>query len=202
MRSSALAFAVLASLLAAAPAQAQTKQTKKPASAAAPAAAPAAATRVSGPTMDNQISIWGILGYNYSAGSGYGLGARYQKVVVPQGFLHLTNGIKDELGVEGGVDFLHYSWDFFGYGWTYNEFSVVAGVTWNFWFNDKFAAYPKLDVGFAFGSWSSDFVGDDPSGYGGLIVQGAAGVVYKMDSLYLRAELGSSTLRLGAGFSF
>lgn len=199
MRSS-LAAALLASLFVASPALAQTKTTA-PAKKTTTTAAPAVATTVGGPTMDNQISVWGILGYGYGEGSGYGLGARYQKVVVPQGVLKFTNGMKDEIGIEGGVDYLHYSWGIYGYDWSYNEFSVVVGATWNFWLTPQIAVYPKLDMGFGFGSWSSDFPGSEPSGYGGIFFQGAAGVVYKMDRLMLRAELGSETLRLGVAFS-
>jgi len=198
-------LSLLASLLAvcvAVPAQAQT--TKKPASttSTAPAATPAASTKAESSTMDNNISVWGILGYRYSAGTGWGLGARYQKVVVPEGFLHLTNGIKDELGVEGGIDYTSYSWDFYGYGWTYNEFDILVGVTWNFWLNPKLCVYPKLDLGFGFGSWSSDFTGSNPSGYGGVYFQGAAGIVYKLSRVSLRAEVGSGSLRAGVSFAF
>lgn len=200
-------LSLLASLVAvcvAVPVQAQTT-TMIPASAfdaaAAPAAAPAAST--AGSTMDNNISVWGIVGYRYSAGSGWGLGARYQKVVVPEGFLHLTNGVKDELGVEGGIDYTSYSWDFYGYGWTYNEFDILVGVTWNFWLNPKLCLYPKLDLGFGFGSWSSSAPGiGNPSGYGGIFFQGAAGVVYKLNRISLRAEVGSSSLRAGVSFAF
>jgi hypothetical protein len=209
MRRISLLASLLAAVFVAAPAMAQTKTaapatTKAAAPATTKAAAPAAAaTAASGPTMDNTISVWGILGYQYSAGSGFGLGARYQKVVVPEGFLHLTNGIKDELGIEGGIDYLHYSWDFYGYGWSYNEFNVVAGVTWNFWLNPKLALYPKLDLGFGFGSWSSDLTGDtEPSGYGGIYFAGSAGIVYKLDRLLLRAEVGSGSLRAGVAFGF
>jgi len=183
------------------PAQAQST-TKKTTTSASPAAAPAAASATAGSTMDNNISIWGIVGYRYSAGTGWGLGARYQKVVVPEGFLHLTNGVKDELGVEGGIDYTSYSWDFYGYGWTYNEFDILVGVTWNFWINPKLCLYPKLDLGFGFGSWSSSFTGENPSGYGGVFFQGAAGVVYKLNRVSLRAEVGSSSLRAGVSFAF
>jgi hypothetical protein len=194
MKRFSLVAALLAALVAA-PAQAQTK----------PAAAAPTAVAVGGPTMDNTISVFGILGYRYSAGSGFGLGARYQKVVVPQGFLKLTNGIHDELGIEGGVDYVHYAWDFYGLGgWSYNEFNIVVGATWNFWLNDKLALYPKLDLGFGFGSWSApaDWTYGNPSGYGGVFFAGSAGIVYKMDKLLLRAEVGSGSLRAGVGFHF
>ena len=198
-------LSLLASLLAvcvAVPAQAQTttKKTTTTSSAASPAAAPAASTTANS-TMDNTISVFGLLGYEYSfAGSGFGLGARYQKVVVPAGFLHLTNGVRDELGVEGGVDYVSYSW---GNGWSYNEFSVVVGVTWNFWLNPKLALYPKLDIGYRFGSVSAPVgFATDYYSTGGVLFQGAAGIVYKLDRILLRAEVGSGYLRAGVGFTF
>lgn len=199
-----LAAVLAAALFAAAPAQAQTK--KAAAAPAAKALAPAA------PTMDNQISVWGILGYGFGYDLGYGLGARYQKIVVPadKSVLKLQNGIRDEIGIEGGVDFTHYSYDygFFGdsYNWSYNEFSIVVGGVWNFWLNDKLAVYPKIDLGFGFGSVSVDIPGVDSNDLdtdeGGLIFQGAVGAVYRLDRLNLRAELGNHYLRLGAGFTF
>jgi hypothetical protein len=156
--------------------------------------------------MDNQISIWGIYSYHYSFG-GYGLGARYQKTVLPEGVLK-NAGIRDDIGIEGGIDYVHYSWDYsFGsnYTWTYNEFSVVVGAVWNFWLTPQLAVYPKLDLGVGFGSWST------PSGFGGsvshptsggLLFQGAVGAVYKLDRLALRAEAGTGYLRAGVAFNF
>ena len=202
-----LAAVLAAALFAATPAEAQTKK-----AAAAPAAKAAPDMTLSGPTMDNQISVWGILGYGFGYGTGYGLGARYQKIVIPasQSFLKLQNGIRDEIGIEGGVDFAHYSYDygFLGdaYDWSYNEFSIVVGGVWNFWLNEKLAVYPKIDLGFGFGSVSVDIPGVDSgdldTSEGGLILQGAVGAVYKLDRLNLRAELGNHYLRLGAGFTF
>jgi len=202
-----LAAVLLAALFVSTPAQAQTKK-----AAAAPAAPAASSLQLSGPTMDNQISVWGILGYGFGYDMGYGLGARYQKIVNPasKSFLKLTNGIRDEIGIEGGIDFVHYSYSYgflgSGYDWSYNEFSIVVGGTWNFWLNDKLAVYPKIDLGFGFGSVSVDIPGYDASDLdtneGGLILQGAVGAVYKMDRLNLRAELGNHYLRLGAGFNF
>jgi len=216
---SVLALSLFAALTFAAPAQAQAKKAPvkaapvKAAPAKASAAAPAVSMAVTpGSTMDNQISVWGILGYGFGYDLGYGLGARYQKIVVPanKSFLKLTNGIRDEIGIEGGVDFAHYSYDygFLGdsYGWSYNEFSIVVGGVWNFWLNEKLAVYPKIDLGFGFGSVSVDIPGVDSSDLntdeGGLIFQGAVGAVYKLDRLNLRAELGNHYLRLGAGFAF
>jgi hypothetical protein len=145
--------------------------------------------------MDNNLSIWGIFSFNYSAGSGLGIGARYQKTIVPEGFIRHSR-ITDDLGIEGSLEYRHYSWDF----GSYNEFDIAAGVVWNVWFTDQFAVYPKLGLGVGFGSWSDD-VGDEPDGYGGVYLFGAAGVIYKIDALTLRAELGSNSLQLGVGFT-
>jgi hypothetical protein len=154
--------------------------------------------------MDGQVSVWGIYSYRYSFG-GYGLGARYQKTVLPQGVLN-NPSIREDIGIEGGIDFAHYSWDFgSNYTWSYNEFSIVAGPVWNFWLTPQIAVYPKLDIGFAFGSWT------EPSGWnsayghptsGGVVFQGAVGGVYKLDKFALRLELGSSYVRAGAAMNF
>ena len=149
--------------------------------------------------MDNQVSAWGIYSYRYSWG-GYGLGARYQKTILPQGLLN-NPAIREDIGIEGGLDFVHYSWDGFGYSWTYNEFSLVAGPVWNFWLTPQIAVYPKLDLGVGFGSWS-DNVGYAHPSSGGLFLQGAVGGVYKLDKLALRLELGSAYIRAGAAFNF
>ena len=205
MKKLSLAAVLLAALFVSTPAEAQTKK--------AAAAAPAASSlQLSGPTMDNQVSVWGILGYGFGYDLGYGLGARYQKIVNPadKSFLKLTNGIRDEIGIEGGIDFVHYSYSYgyfgSGYDWSYNEFSIVVGGVWNFWLNDKLAVYPKIDLGFGFGSVSVDIPGVSSSAVdnnaGGLILQGAVGAVYKLERLNLRAELGNHYLRLGAGFTF
>ncbi len=143
--------------------------------------------------MDNVFSAFGLLSYWY-AESGLGVGARYQKTLVPQGVLRLPT-VHDDIGIEGGVDYAHYS--FFGY--SYNEIAVLVGGVWNFWFlDDRLALYPKIDMGYRFGSWASSSLG----GYGGIVLQGSAGVAYRVAPFTLRAEAGSGSLRLGAGFAF
>lgn len=209
MRRLSLAAVLLAALFAATPAQAQTKK-----AATAPATTATATATDGGPTMDNEISAFGLLSYRYGYGTGFGLGARYQKILLPasKSLLKLPNGIRDEIGIEGGIDFAHYSEGTSGFGYTYdvsyNRFDIVVGGVWNFWLNDKIAVYPKLDLGFGFGSAS---VSSNVPGFNSgsvkvnedaLVFQIAAGAVYRMDRLYLRAELGSAMLRLGAGFNF
>jgi hypothetical protein len=150
--------------------------------------------------MHNSISLLLNLGYAYSAGTGLGLSGRYQYTVVPEGFLH-SGSIRDDFGIEAGVDFFHYSWDIAGYSWTYNEFGISASAVWNLWFTKEFAAYPRLGLGFAFGSWSDNTGFGTPGGYGGLFLVGGAGVLYELAPVTLRAEISNNYLGLGAAIS-
>jgi hypothetical protein len=150
--------------------------------------------------MHNSISLLLNLGYAYSAGTGLGVSGRYQYTIVPEGFLH-SSSIHDDFGIEAGVDFFHYSWDILGYSWTYNEVGISASAVWNLWFTKEFAAYPRLGLGFAFGSWSDNTGFGNPGGYGGLFLVGGAGVLYQLSALTLRAEVSNSYLGLGAAIS-
>ncbi len=154
----------------------------------------------SGGSMHNSISLLLNLGYAYSAGTGLGVSGRYQYTIVPEGFLH-SSSIHDDFGVEAGVDFFHYSWDILGYSWTYNEFGISASAVWNLWFTKEFAAYPRLGLGFAFGSWSDNTGFGSPGGYGGLFLVGGAGVLYQLSAVTLRAEVSNNYLGLGAAIS-
>jgi hypothetical protein len=150
--------------------------------------------------LDNTISAFGLFSYWY-ANTGIGVGARYQKTIVPAGVLHLSN-VHDDIGLEGGIDYYHYSFSSIGYDWSYNEAAILVGAVWNFWFlNDRLALYPKIDVGFRFGSWSTNAGVENPGGYGGLVIQGAAGIAYRLNVVTLRAEAGSGSVRLGVGFA-
>lgn len=165
-------------------------------------AAPASAAPGGGATMDRDLTLWGLAGYGYWGDSpGFGLGGRYQVVVAPHGLIH-SRTVKDEIGLEFGIDWVHYSWRYYGYGWTYNEVSPVVGVTWNFWLNDRLALYPKLDLGFRFGSWSSNaYPYGHPHGYGGLAIDGAVGLVFRLDPrIALRVEAGTYAFRFGLAF--
>jgi len=150
--------------------------------------------------MHNSISLLLNLGYAYSAGTGLGVSGRYQYTLVPEGFLH-SSSIHDDFGIEAGVDFFHYSWDFYGVGWSYNEFGISASAVWNLWFTKQFAAYPRLGLGFAFGSWSDNTGFGSPGGYGGLFLVGGAGVLYQLSAITLRAEVSNNYLGLGAAIS-
>src|SRR5215831_265754 len=150
---------------------------------------------------DNLVSAFGLLGYAY-ANSGFGLGARYQKTLVPVGVIK-SGSVHDEFAIEGGLDYYRYGFDTFGASWSYNEIAIVAGAVWNFWLlEDKLALYPKIDFAYRFGSFSTNNGVASPVGYGGLWIQGAAGAAYRVGALALRAEAGSGSLRLGAGYTF
>jgi hypothetical protein len=165
---------------------------------AAPVAAPPSKQEMVG-SSDGLLSVWGLVGY----GSMFGAGVRYQKVIVPDGFLKNPN-FRDQLAVEGGIDYAHESVGFgFGFGdVSINYFRPAVGVMWNFWLNPQLALYPKLDLAYEFASWSAPngFVGS--ASYGGFGVEGAGGVMYKLSSMTLRAEVGSSFLKAGLGFQF
>ena len=156
----------------------------------------------SGPGLKG-ASVWGILPWG-----GIGAGARF---AIPLGIQPLlaTTSIHDSFSIEFGADLLRWSYDFgvpgdnFNYSWT--EFVPVAGVMWDLWFNQRFALYPKVELGWAFG-WYSDWAGtagESRPSYGGFFIDGDAGALYKLTGgLTLRAEAGSDGLKLGAGWLF
>lgn len=127
--------------------------------------------------MNDTISLLGSLGYAYSEGTGFGLGGRYQYTFVPEGVIH-HRSIHDEFGGEAAFDWDHYSWGSGPGAWSYNEFGLSASLVWNIWFTERFAAYPRLGLGFAFGTWSDSGL-THPGGFGGLFFVGGAGVLYQ-----------------------
>jgi hypothetical protein len=99
---------------------------------------------------------------------------------------------------------VHYSWSvpaYPQYNWSYNEFSIVAGVVYNFWLTDSLTVYPKLELAYGFGHTSS-YSGIESPTYGGVWFQGAGGAAYKFGPVSLRGEFGWRAVRLGAGFTF
>ena len=143
-------------------------------------------------------SVWGILPWG-----GVGVGARYT-IPLPIHPLLSKTSLRDDFSLEFGADVLRWSYGqdtlyTSSYSWT--EVLPVVGMAWNLWFNDNFALYPKIEVGYAFG-WLSDSAYSG-AGYGGAFVSGAGGLLYKLNNaLTLRAEAGSSGLKLGAGWLF
>jgi hypothetical protein len=177
--------------------------------AASPAAAAPAAmyagSSAPGPG-DRSLSVWAVV--DPGPYDGLGVGARYTLPIVPQGVLH-SPSVRDEFTLELGTDFVHYS-DRIGpppgpfVDYTWSGFLAVAGGAWNFWFTPRFAAYPKLDVGWSYG-WYSRFTplapGYTRASFDGLFVQGALGAIYRFDRVALRLEAGSGLVRAGVGIS-
>ena len=169
---------------------------------AKPGAMPPSSSGASSSSGITSLSLWG----DFDPGSnGAGFGMRLAIPLVPEGFLRAK--VRDELVLEVGGDFLHYSnhvgFPIYGdYSW--NGFLLVGGFAWNFWLTPQLALYPKLDLGFEYGwyhGWDTAWGGYyGQHSYGGLFVQGAAGLIYRLHSVDLRVELGTGLLRLGVGF--
>jgi hypothetical protein len=196
------AFAQAAPSPAAARAPAATPATEPsnaPAALTAPAAAPAPVVVAATPAPALQgASVWGILPWG-----GVGAGVRFMKPL-PIPSLLKSASVRDNFSIEFGADILRWNYGedtpySSSYQWT--EILPVCGVSWNFWFSDEFALYPKVEAGYAFG-WLSNTT-YAVGGYGGTFVNGAGGLLYRIgDALTLRAEVGASGLKVGAGWLF
>jgi hypothetical protein len=150
------------------------------------------------------IAVWGIVG---GWGDGLGLGARYEMPLIPGGVLKgsVPTFKKDSIEVEAGLDYVHYSWDFWGYDWSWNVLRPAVGAKWSLWFNDQFAVYPKLELGFDISWYSNSNWGGwaKPESHTGIYFDAAAGVLYRIASRFdLRAELGIDGIRAGVAFNF
>jgi hypothetical protein len=144
-------------------------------------------------------SVWGILPWG-----GLGVGARFMMPLGVRPLLVNTN-LRDSFALEFGADLLHWSYSYPGLGFSYSwtEVLPVAGVMWNIWVNDRFAFYPKVELGYAFGWYSNLGSSSAVNSYGGVWADGAVGALYNVGGgLTLRAEAGSSGLKLGAGWLF
>ena len=150
-----------------------------------------------------QLSFWLVLD---PGPDGIGVGGRYMLPIADGVVRHPR--IRDEFTLEFGADFIHYG-DSVGappylYEYSWNGVLVAVGVTWNFWFTPKFALYPKLDVGFLFGSYSgwSDDWGYTQRDYGGVYLEPAIGLMYALGRANLRVEFGTDLARIGLGFAY
>ena len=99
----------------------------------------------------------------------HGAGARYM-IPVPITQLLTRTRFRDYWAVEFGADIVRINYDYgfgttaYSYNWT--EVVPVAGMMWQVWFNENFAAYPKVELGYAFG-WYSDTQGGTTTGLSG-----------------------------------
>jgi hypothetical protein len=175
-------------------------ETTPPPAVAAPVnlAAPAPFGQTGGPSGP---SLWGILPWG-----GYGIGARYM-MPLPITQLLTRTKFRDYWALEFGADIMHWNYDYgfgttgFNYSWT--EVVPVVGMMWQVWFTENFAAYPKIEVGYAFG-WYSDTNGVNTGLSGGnrFFPDGTAGVLYKLGNLTLRAEAGYVGGKAGVAWLF
>ncbi len=192
------------------PVQAATAAPAAPANDAATGAAGAAPTdsAVTGTpgnagNINNALTLFGTLGYAYSgAGTGFGIAARYQKTLADRVAISHHPTIHDDIGIEFGPGFSHYSFSYYNYNFSYNEVSLFVGIVWNFWLSDRLAVYPKTEIGYRFGKVSGSDLFANSIDYGGLGFEGGAGVIYKLNAVALRAEVGNYDLRLGAALQF
>jgi hypothetical protein len=167
---------------------------------ASPALAKPGAAAPSSPGLTS-LSFWGVFD---PSPDGAGLGMRLALPVVPEGILHAR--VKDELVLEFGADYLHYSQHLgnpYFVDYTWDGILFVGGLAWNFWVTPQLALYPKIDLGWSWGTYH----GWDPvygtvysqSDFDGIFFQLAGGLIYRLKSVDLRVELGSGLVRLGVG---
>ncbi len=147
-------------------------------------------------------SLWGVLPWG-----GYGMGARYMMPLPITPLLTRTK-FRDYWALEFGADILRFNYDYglgasaYSYSWT--EIIPVVGMMWQFWINDSFAVYPKVELGYAFG-WYSDTNGASTGLSGGnhLFPDGTAGILYKLgNGITLRAEAGYVGGKAGIAWLF
>ena len=141
-------------------------------------------------------TLWGILAYG-----GYGIGGRFALPVYGSLLHHPT--LRDNLTIEFGGDYVHWSEGYIGYDWSWTVIRVAGGVMWDIWVNDQFAFYPKAEIGF--NHWTYNYGGFTGTGRSDspVFINGAAGAMCKTNGgLTLRAEAGYTGLALGVGWFF
>jgi hypothetical protein len=148
------------------------------------------------------ISVWAILGYGYGPaglGTGFGLGGRYSYPLTHESVIKWRNQFQDRFVLEPGLDLAFFSINPLGSSYSVTYIEPVIGVLWALWFNDKVAVYPKIDLGYGIASVSSGYTGASYSHFDPAV---QVGVIYRLDSINLRAELGSIGLKVGVMFPF
>jgi hypothetical protein len=196
MRALIAPLALAIALGTASAAGAQTAAPSEPPPASLGTSVPSSSVSHSGPTL------WAILGGWYG---GFGVGGRY---MLPLNLPPLiTQGtVKDSFALEFGADFMtfSYAWAAAGADYRWNALVPVVGAMWNIWLNEQLGFYPKLDLGYWFGwysSWNGAW-GPEPN-HGWLFWNISLGGMYRINrSVALRGELGYAGLKLGASFLF
>jgi hypothetical protein len=146
-------------------------------------------------------SVWGILAW-----AGYGAGARYM-IPVPITQILTRTRFRDYWAVEFGADIVRISYDYglgaSPYSYTWTEVVPVVGMMWQVWFNDSFAAYPKVELGYAVGWYSDNQTTTGLSGGNHFYPSGTAGILYKVGGgITLRAEAGNIGAKGGISWLF
>jgi hypothetical protein len=148
----------------------------------------------------NGPSVWGILPWG-----GYGIGARYM-LPIPITQLLTRTRFRDYWALEFGADVLRINYDYIGFAgsYTWTEVVPVVGMMWQVWFTENFAAYPKVEAGYAFGWYSNTMTGQTLGSGGNHFYPGAtAGVLYKLQNgVTLRAEAGYLGAKAGVAWLF
>lgn len=176
--------------------------TAAPSTASPSAAPPATATQTQAHVFEGAtpnpkgFTAWGALPWG-----GYGFGGRFMMPLAISPLLN-SSSVRDSWALEFGVDYLRLGDNYGTIDIHYNEILPVVGIMWDFWFSQRFAIYPKAELGYAF-AWFSNSYGSGIPAYGGVFVSGAAGVMFRLDSgLTLRAEAGISGLKAGVAWLF
>jgi len=186
----ALCLALAAALLATTSVHAASDLAKKAGAAPTAVVTPAPGAILRRPA----IALFGL----YSWG-GFGLGARVEWPLA-QNLIKEVAYPNEIVGV-GGIEYYTQSYSLFTSNYRWNFVRIEAGAMWNFWFTDRFAAYPKLTLGYDVGwlsGWDNAF-GPTPSG-GGIAIEGALGVIYDLNKAFqLRGEIGNGSLKAGIG---
>jgi hypothetical protein len=161
---------------------------------------PSGAVRTSESPVFSAASVLGILPWG-----GIGIGARYLMPLPMIPSLLTRTRFKDGWGLEFGADYLRWNHGLIGgpdYSWS--EFRPSVGMLWEFWVNDQFSVYPKVEAGFAFGYYSNTPAGATGlTGGDGFRVDGAVGLFYKFNNgIAVRAEAGYLGAQGGVAFTF
>lgn len=135
------------------------------------------------------LTVWGIVS-QHRRSVGLGVGMHYM-IPVGEGVLTETT-IRDRFAVEFGVDVAthFYRED----QRPYLRLRPAVGVLWTLWILDELALYPKIDVGFPI-----FFLHDH---WDWWFLNGAVGLLYRLDDFDFRVEAGWYGLHVGALFRF